>query len=118
MRALSAFVMALVVALAVPAFAAETVLNTPAGADKTAAMHNDAGIKAYNSGDFGSAETHFKEAAAASHDLAEAHFNLAVALHSQAKHTEATKHFRHALDLGENNPLIKNSKLLHHHLNK
>jgi len=118
MRALSVFVIALVVSFTVPAFAVETVLDAPAGTDASAAMHNAAGIKAYNSGDYGSAEKHFKEAAAASHNLAEAHFNLAIALHSQGRHIEATEHFRHALKFGASNPLIKHSKLLQHHINK
>ncbi len=96
--------------------AAQSVLDAPAGANKEAAMHNAAGVKEYNDGDWNSAAAHFREAVAIDKKLAEAHYNLAITLHKMGKHGEASGHFGHALKYGKDNKAISESKILKGHL--
>jgi Flp pilus assembly protein TadD len=97
-----------------PAFA-ESVLDAPAGANKSAAMHNGAGVNSYNDGDWNSAAEHFREAVAIDKKMAEAHFNLGMTLDKLGKHGEASGHFQHALKLGKDNKAITDSKKLKAH---
>lgn len=89
-------------------------LEAPAGA--AGAAHNAEGIKHYKMKMWEKAELHFSEAAKENSMLAEAHYNLALALDKQGRHREATKHFAGAHKLGKDNPEIANSKILKKHL--
>ncbi|MFQ5780042.1 MAG: tetratricopeptide repeat protein [Nitrospiria bacterium] len=89
-------------------------LASPAGAGDKG--HNAEGIKHYNKGAWGKAELHFREAVKTDGDLAEAHYNLALALDKLRRHGEATKFFASALKLAPDNPDIAGSKILKDHL--
>ncbi len=78
--------------------------------------HNAEGIKHYNKGHWDKAEQHFREAVKADNDLAEAHYNLALALDKLGQHREAADHFGQALKLAPDNPAIADSKILKDHL--
>lgn len=91
-------------------------LQAPAGSAGGAA--NAEGMKHYVQGHWGVAEKHFREAVAADEQLAEAHYNLALALDSQERHKEATEEFDRALKLAPDNPSIAESGILKGHLKK
>ena len=95
-------------------YAGETFLSGPS--DSPGHGHNEEGIKHAGMEHWGVAEGHFMEAVQADNKMAEAHYNLAVALHNQKKHGDAKKHFKHALDLAPKNPKIAGSGLLQGHL--
>ena len=95
-------------------YAGETFLSGPS--DSSGHGHNEEGIKHAGKGHWDIAEGHFREAVAADKNLAEAHYNLALALHNQKKHGDAMSHFKHALDLAPKNPKIAGSSLLQNHL--
>ncbi len=78
--------------------------------------HIAEGIKHYDQGHWGVAEEHFREAVKANENLAEAHYDLALALDKLGRHKEATQHFKKALDLAPDNPKIAESKILKAHL--
>lgn len=117
MRLLISFLFALTTAVAVPAYAhSAAALASPAGADKMAAMHNDAGVKALNAGDAKGAEGHFMEAAKIAPKMAEVHFNMGVALDAQGKHKEAAAHFKEAVKLAPSNKAITDAEITKKHL--
>ena len=78
--------------------------------------HNAEGIKHYSKDHWDVAAEHFREAVKADPKMAEAHYNLALALDKLGNHGEATKHFKEALDLAPDNPAISESKILKGHL--
>ncbi len=80
------------------------------------AKENSQGVEHYKEGHWDVAEKHFREAIAANSKLAEAHYNLALALDKLGNHGDATNHFKTALDLGPDNPKIKDSQILKDHL--
>ena len=82
----------------------------------SAAMHNAEGIEHYNQGHWEIAYEHFLEAMKADKNAAEAHYNLALTLDKMGQHGDAAKHFKHAQDLGKNNPDIQNSAILKAHV--
>jgi len=87
-----------------------------APADAAGAGHNAEGIKHFNMGMWDNAELHFKGAVKENDKLAEAHYNLALALDKLGNHKDATKHFAEANKLGASNPAIANSEILKKHL--
>jgi Flp pilus assembly protein TadD len=91
-------------------------LSAPAGSAGEAA--NAEGIKHYDREHWDVAEKHFREAVAADEKLAEAHYNLALALDSQDRHKEATEEFDRALKLAPDNASIAESGILKGHLKK
>lgn len=117
MRFLPMFVLALVLAFSVTAFA-EAPLASPAGADKAAATHNEEGIKALNGGDAMAAEMHFREALKIAPRFARAHYNLGLALHAQVKHGPAADEFRKAKELDPKDKQIVDSDTLKTHIAK
>ncbi len=82
----------------------------------SAAMHNAEGIEHYNQGHWKIAYEHFFEAVKADENAAQAHYNLALTLDKMGKHMDAAKHFKHAQDLGKDNPEIQNSGILKAHM--
>lgn len=121
MRSIILFVVAFTFSLAVPALAThlgeESALVSPASVGKMAAMHNDAGIKAYEAKDYAGAEGHFREAVKLDPKFAEAHYNLGLALHGQKNHKDAAVEFKLAKKLAPDNKALVNSKILEHHVN-
>lgn len=59
---------------------------------------------------------HFQEAVKADDKLAQAHYNLALALDQMGKHKEATEQFDHAAHLAPKDPAIAESPILKGHL--
>lgn len=95
---------------------AATAPALEASGDSSAAMHNAEGVKHYNKEHWDVAAEHFQEAVAADGNLAEAHYNLALALDKLGKHKDAVTHFKKALDLAPDNPKIAESEILKKHL--
>ncbi len=87
-----------------------------ATAGTVGAEENNEGVDHYQQGHWDVAQDHFTKAVAANAKLAEAHYNLALALDKQEKHPEATTHFKKALELAPANPLIAGSKILQAHV--
>lgn len=117
MRAIIAFFFAFTLAYVIPAYAVtDQPLASPYSADKMAAMHNEAGVKAYLGDDYAGAETHFREAIKLAPKFAEAHFNLALSLHGQDKHKESAVEFKIAANLAPHNKAIADSALTKKHL--
>ena len=84
-------------------------LATSAGVDPAAAKHNAEGIEQYNMGRWDAAQTHFEAAIKADPGLAEAHYNLALALDKLGAYAEATDHFKKAGELAPGYSAITNS---------
>lgn len=80
------------------------------------AGHNNEGVTHYQQSHWDVAQEHFQKALAENAKLAEAHYNLALALDKLGNHGEATNHFKTALELGSDNPAIKDSGILQAHV--
>ncbi len=121
MRSIILFVVAFTFSMVVPAFSThlgeETAMAALASANKMAAMHNEAGVKAYETRDYAGAEGHFREAVKIDPNFAEGHYNLGLALHGQKNHKDAAVEFKLAKKLAPNNKFLVNSKILEHHVN-
>jgi len=61
-------------------------------------------------------KNHFLEAEKADPQLAEAHYNVALALDKTGDHAGTTTHFKRAKKLGKNNAGIQNSESLNKHV--
>ena len=91
-------------------------LPTTAGADAAAAKHNAEGIEHFTMGHWDVARGHFEAAIKADPQLAEPHFNLALALHNLGLHQEATTHFKKAAELAPGNRAIADSRTFRYHM--
>ncbi|NKB82595.1 MAG: tetratricopeptide repeat protein [Nitrospirales bacterium] len=80
------------------------------------AAENDEGVGHYQQGHWDVAQEHFNKALAANAGLAEAHYNLALALDKLGDHGTATNHFKKALELAPDDPKIKDSGILRAHV--
>jgi Tfp pilus assembly protein PilF len=87
-----------------------------AAAGSKGEKHIDEGIEHYEKGHWDVAEKHFSEAAKDDPKSAEAHYDIALAQDKKGDHAGATKRFKTAYDLGEDNPEIQNSEILKKHL--
>jgi Flp pilus assembly protein TadD len=76
---------------------------------------NDEGVGHYKQGHWDVSEGHFRKAVKADPNLAEAHYNLGLALDKMGKHDEATAEFKKAAELAPGNPAIKDSAILKKH---
>ena len=90
-------------------------LAPPPDSNATAAQHNAEGIAQYNMGQWSVARDHFASAIEADPNLAESHFNLALALDKLDLHSEATTHFRRAAELAPGNSAITQSSVYRSH---
>ncbi|HJT20133.1 MAG TPA: tetratricopeptide repeat protein [Nitrospira sp.] len=86
-----------------------TVLSAPSGIKPEAAAQVDRGNSLYASRDWTGAEEAFRQAIAADPGVAEAHYNLALALDRQGKQAEAKKHYVEAANLAPGNKVIWDS---------
>lgn len=93
---------------------AETAISAPASSPGR--MENDEGVDHYSQGHWDVAEVHFRKSLDVDPGLAEAHFNLALALDKLGRHGDATKHFKKAAELAPKNPKIAQSKILRAHI--
>jgi Tfp pilus assembly protein PilF len=80
--------------------------------------HNDDGVGHYEQAHWDQAEGHFSQAIEADPNLAEAHYNLALALDHLGNHGAATESFKQAASLAPNNPDIAESPILKQHIGK
>ena len=76
------------------------------------------GIISLNRGHGESAGERFETALLLDPELAEAHYNLAIVLHGQGKHREATQHLKKAAALAPDNPLIGRSEFYLKHVRR
>lgn len=87
-----------------------------APASSAGRMDNDEGVGHYKQGHWDVSEGHFRKAVKADSNLAEAHYNLGLALDKMGKHDEATTEFKKAAELAPANPAIKDSAILKKHI--
>lgn len=85
------------------------LLPAPSGSHAIAARHNDEGIQAYVQRQYDMAKQHFEAAITASPDLAEAHYNLGMALYKLGALREGDTHFVKAANLAPGNKVIWDS---------
>jgi Flp pilus assembly protein TadD len=97
-----------------PASTASGPLVAPEGSSGKA--ENDEGITHYKQEHWDVAEQHFRKAMEGNPELAEAHYNIALALDKLGNHPEATAHFTKALELAPDNPAIRDSAILKAHV--
>jgi len=76
---------------------------------------NDEGVNQAQQGHWDVAEGHFRKALEADPKLAEAQFNLGLALDKLGKHEDATAAFKKAVELAPDNSKIKDSPILKKH---
>jgi Flp pilus assembly protein TadD len=79
---------------------------------------NDEGVGHYRDGEWDLAAHHFRRALMSDPDMAEAHFNLALAFVRLGKHRDATKEFKNAVKLAPRNPQIAEATILRKYLSR
>jgi tetratricopeptide (TPR) repeat protein len=90
----------------------EDPLTLRVGAEPSAKMRNDNGIKHYKAGRNYDALLQFNQANMADPTSGEIHFNLGLALWKENKKEKATKHFKQARKLAKGNPSILGSPFI------
>jgi Tfp pilus assembly protein PilF len=90
-------------------------LPTPPGSNAVAAQHNAEGMAHYEMGHWSVARDHFVSAIETDPNLAESHFNLALALDKLDLHAEAKRHFKKAAELAPGNSAITQSSAYRSH---
>ncbi len=87
----------------------------PLSGTKGASAIND-GVGHFRQRNWDTASSHFRKALQKNPRSAVAHYNLGLALNRMGKPQQAAKHFQKASQLGQINPLIRNSTILKKHL--
>lgn len=90
------------------------LLPAPTGVIATAVQHNEEGILAYEQSQWAQARQHFEAAITAAPSLAEAHFNLGMALYKLRVFKDGDRHFIEAANLAPGNKVIWDSPALKH----
>jgi len=90
-----------------------TVLSAPAGTNAEIKAQLERGNVLFTSHDWAGAEKVYREVVSFDPSLAEAHYNLAVALDHQGKQAEARKHYVDAANLAPGNKVIWDSPIFH-----
>ena len=90
----------------------EKPLTLRVGAEPSAKMRNEEGIKHFLAGRNFDALLQFNQANLADPTSGEIHFNLGLALWKENKEEKAIQHFKKAKKLARGNPKILNSPLL------
>lgn len=85
------------------------ILAVPVETSAKAAPYMDEGTRLFKAGDWAGAGKAFEAAAAQQPDLAEAHYNLAVALDRMGNRAQAKKHYITAANLAPGNKVIWDS---------
>lgn len=86
-----------------------TILPAPSGTSAKAAVFMSEGDRLFRTQDWTGASEAYLSAVGAQPDLAEAHYNLAVALDRMGKRDEAKKHYVAAANLAPGNKVIWDS---------
>jgi tetratricopeptide (TPR) repeat protein len=84
--------------------------------NKEAAAKNNEGVGHLKQEHWDISAGFFRDAIAMSSNLAEAHFNLGLALDQMGNHQEAAEQFKTAKELAPNNPKIAENEILKKHL--
>jgi len=92
------------------------LMSPSEASNKDAANKNDEGVSHLKQEHWDVSAGHFREAIAADPNLAEAHFNLALALDEMGDHPAATEQFKTAKDLAPGNAKIVENEVLKKHL--
>ena len=85
------------------------LLSAPSDADALAARHNVAGIQAYKQEQWDRGNEHFEAAVKIAPSLAEAHYNLGLALYRLGALREGDTHFIKPANLAPGNKVIWNA---------
>ena len=96
----------------------EDPLTLRVGAEPSAKMRNDEGIKHYSAGRNYDALLQFNQANLADPTSGEIHFNLGLSLLHENKRERAIKHFKQAQKFAKGNPKILKSQLIKKILNE
>ncbi len=92
-------------------------LESPSlAANREAAMKNDEGLSHLKQEHWETSTGFFRDAIKQDPGLAEAYFNLGLALDEMGKHSEASEQFKKAKELAPNNPKIVENEILKKHL--
>ena len=89
---------------------ADLPLKAPAGAPGAAAAAVDTGNSFFGDGQWGQARAQYETAMTIAPTLAEAHYDLALALDRLGKQAEALAHYKEAANLAPGNRLIWNAR--------
>jgi tetratricopeptide (TPR) repeat protein len=84
--------------------------------NKDASAKNDEGVSHLKQEHWDISAGYFRDAITMSPDMAEAHFNLGLALDQMGNHQEAAEQFKKAKELAPNNPKIADNEILKKHL--
>jgi len=84
--------------------------------NKEAAAKNNEGVDHFKQEHWDISANFFRDAIGMSSNLAEAHFNLGLALDQTGNHQEAAQQFKTAKELAPNNPKIAENEILKKHL--
>lgn len=97
---------------------AEHAGDTPLVAlpSSAARIENDEGLGHFQQGHWDVALEHYRKAVTADPNSAVVHYNIALTLDKMGKHDDATASFKKALELGPNDPAIRDSEILKKHL--
>jgi Flp pilus assembly protein TadD len=98
--------MCFLAACASPMSKPTTVLQAPAGVSPAVAAQLDRGNALFTAQKWAEAEQVYRQTIAAEPTLAEAHYNLATALHHAGNIAEAKKHYMEAASLAPGNKVI------------
>ena len=118
MHSTAVVVLALVIGLLVEggcqSASARKLLPAPTGVIAPAVQHHEEGILAYEQRQWAQARQHFEAAITAAPSLAEAHFNLGMALYKLRVCKDGDRHFIEAANLAPGNKVIWDSSALKH----
>lgn len=95
----------------------QPTLNAPGGSNPAAVTALNEGNQRFAEGRWGAAKVQFERAMMAQPDLAEAHYNLALALERLGDHEQARQHYIEAANLAPGHKVIWDSPPLRRHGN-
>lgn len=108
-----------VMSLALAGCAGYPPVQVSPGVTSQAADQVREGIIELQNGEYPAAKDRFETALVLDQKLAEAHYNLAIVLHKEGKHAEASQHLKEAASLAPNNSaIVKSEFYLKHQMMK
>ena len=88
-----------------------TVLDVPGGGNPQAVSSVQEGNRAFAAGQWAVAKQHYEKAISVQKNLAEAHYNLALALDRLGQRKQAEAHYTEAANFAPGHPIIWNSRI-------